>query len=146
MTRVSGDAYAVYQIEVEQSQEKKKIGMERLISQIFKIFGKKQDNGLKMNWERPSNRIDSIYEAPIYIYETSKTENTSYEKYIKLYNTNDETETSASNKQALFGIIRRYLECGKLNPKQRFCICVLVVILVLLIILEIISFSFIFKQ
>ena len=137
MTRTSSDTYAIYQIEVEQSQEKKKIGMERLIAQIFKIFCKKQDNGLKMNSERPSNRIDSIYESPIYIYETPKTENTSNEKYIKLYsdnNTNDESETPASNKQAVFGIIRRYLECSKLNPKQRFCICVLVVILVLLII------------
>ena len=151
MTRVSGDAYAVYQIEVEQSQEKKKIGMERLIAQIFKIFCKKQDNGLKMNSEKPSNRIDSIYEAPMYIYETPKTENNTNEKYIKPYsdnNTNDETETPAYNKhlQAVYRIARRYIGCSKLNPKQRFCIYVLVVILVLLIIVEVISFSFIFQQ
>ena len=149
MTRVSGDAYAVYQIEVEQSQEKKKIGMERLIAQIFKIFCKKQDIGLKMNLEKPSNRIDSIYEAPMYIYETPKTENNSNEEYINPYsdnNTNDETETPASNKQSVFDITRRYFECRKLNPKQRFCIYVLVVILVLLIIVEVISFSFIFQQ
>ena len=106
MTRTSSDAYAVYQIEFEKSQEK------------------------------VSESIDSIYESAVYIYETTEIGNKSIE----------ESETPASNKQAVFGIIRRYLECGKLNPKQRFCICVLVVILVLLIIVEVISFSFIFKQ
>ena len=151
MTRVSGDAYAVYQIEVEQSQEKKKIGTKRFFAQILKIFGKKQASGLSVNSERPSNRIDSIYEAPMYIYETSKTENNSNEEYIKPYsdnNTNDETETPAYNKhlQAVYRIARRYIGCSEFNPKQRLFICMLAVILVLLIIVEVISFSFIFKQ
>ena len=151
MTRTSSDAYAVYQIEVEQSKEKKNIGTERFFAKIFNIFGKRQDNGLSVNSERPCNRVDSIYEAPMYIYETPKTENNSNEEYINPYsdnNTNDETETQPFNKhlQAVYRIARRYIGCSKLNPKQRFCIYVLVVILVLLIIVEVISFYFIFQQ
>ena len=149
MTRTSSDAYAVYQIEVEQSKEKKNIGTERFFAKIFNIFGKRQDNGLSVNSERPCNRVDSIYEAPMYIYETPKTENNSNEEYINPYsdnNTNDETETPASSKQSVFDITGRYFECRKLNQKQRFCIYVLVVILVLLIIVEVISFYFIFQQ
>ena len=82
------------------------------------------------------NRIDSIYESPVYIYETPETEN----------NSNGESETQVSNKQSVFDITRRYFECRKLNPKHRFCIFVLVMIVVLLIMVEVISLSFIFKQ
>ena len=84
------------------------------------------------------DRSDSIYEEPLYIYETPETEN----------NSNEESETPANKKhsQVVFDIIRRYFECRKLNPKQRLCIFVLVIILVLLIVVEVISLCFIFKQ
>ena len=91
---------------------------------------------LSKSFKHINNRIDSIYEAPLYIYETPEN------------NSNEESETPAYKKhsQVVFDIIRRYFECRTLNPKLRFCIFVLVIILVLLIVIEVISLSFIFKQ
>ena len=50
MSKISStDDYAVYQIDLGESQEPKESGKDQLFAKILKLFGDKQDKDLNMN-------------------------------------------------------------------------------------------------